>query len=137
LKLSFFIFLSLFFISCSDNYLVKVYDKTILDENSKCVKLIIFPPNKTIEQTLKAGYNFKNNCALKFEVYTKGKIHCNSNQNSQTKAMGKMPEAYLRMEITKENKTLYSYYIDIKDEILPLHVENGFARMKKDLKILR
>ena len=132
-----YIFLVLFFTSCSDSSIVTVYNKTILDDTSKCVELIIFPPNKTIEETLKKQYNFQNNCTLKFEVFTKGRIHCNSNQNSQTKAMGKMPSAYLRMEITKENKTLYSYYIDIKDEILPLHVENGFIRMKKDLMILR
>jgi len=129
--------LALLFSACSDNSIVTIYDKTVLEENEKCVELIIFPPNKTIEETLKAQYTFKDNCALKFEVFTKGKIHCNSNQNSQTKAMGNMPSAYLRMEITKENKTLYTYYIDIKDEILPLHVENGFARMKEDLIILR
>ena len=133
----FLLFLALLFSACSDNSIVTIYDKTVLEENEKCVELIIFPPNKTIEETLKAQYTFKDNCALKFEVFTKGKIHCNSNQNSQTKAMGKMPSAYLRMEITKENNTLYSYYIDIKDEILPLHVESGFARMKKDLKVLR
>ena len=133
----FLLFLALLFSACSDNSIVTIYDKTVLEENEKCVELIIFPPNKTIEETLKAQYTFKDNCALKFEVFTKGKIHCNSNQNSQTKAMGKMPSAYLHMEITKDNNTLYSYYIDIKDEILPLHVESGFARMKKDLKVLR
>ena len=129
--------LALFFSACSDNSIVTIYDKSVLKEDSKCVELIIFPPNKTIEETLKAQYDFKDNCALKFEVFTKGRIHCNSNQNSQTKAMGKMPSAYLRMEITKKNKTLYSYYIDIIDEIQALHVENGFSRMKKDLIILR
>jgi len=129
--------LALFFSACSDNSIVTIYDKSVLKEDSKCVELIIFPPNKTIEETLKAQYTFKDNCALKFEVFTKGRIHCNSNQNSQTKAMGKMPSAYLRMEITKKNKTLYSYYIDIIDEIQALHVENGFSRMKKDLIILR
>ncbi len=132
-----FISVLLLFSACSDNSIVTIYDKTVLEENEKCVELIIFPANKTIEETLKAQYSFKENCTLKFEVFTKGRIHCNSNQNSQTKAMGNMPSAYLRMEITKENKTLYSYYIDIKDEILPLHVESGFARMKKDLKVLR
>jgi len=131
------ILFSILFTACSDNSIVTIYDKNILKDNSKCIELIIFPANKTIEETLKKQYNFQDNCTLKFEVFTKGRIHCNSNQNSQTKAMGKMPSAYLRMEITKENKTLYTYYIDIKDEILPLHVENGFARMKKDLKILR
>jgi len=133
----FFLALALFFSACSDNSIVTIYDKSVLKEDSKCVELIIFPANKTIEETLKAQYSFKENCTLKFEVFTKGRIHCNSNQNSQTKAMGKMPSAYFRMEITKDNQTLYSYYKDIKNEILPLHVEDGFARMKKDLKILR
>ena len=131
------IVLALLFSSCSDKSIVSIYDKSILHEDSKCVELVVFPPNKTIEDTLEKQYGFKDSCSLKFEVFTKGKIHCNSNQNSQTKAMGKMPDSYLRMEITRDNKRLYSYYIDIKDEILPSHIENGFARMKKDLKILR
>ena len=137
MKLSLFIFLSLFFTACSDNSIVTIYDKNILDDDSTCIELIVFPPNNMIESTLIKEYKFQNNCALKFEVFTKGKIHCNSNQNSQSKAMGAMPSSYLRMELTKSNKTLYSYYIDIKDEITSLHVEDGFARMKKDLRCLK
>ena len=132
-----FITIAIFFSACSDKSIVTVYDKSILKDKSTCIELIVFPPNDTVQTTMKNKYKFQNSCALKLEVFTKGKIHCNSNQNSQTKAMGNMPNAYLRMEITKQNKTLYSYYIDIKGEILPLHVETGFERMKKDLQVLR
>ncbi len=137
MKLSFFLFLTLFFSACSDNSIVTVYDKNILNDNATCIELIVFPPNDMIEDTLKKEYKFQDNCALKFEVFTKGKIHCNSNQNSQSKAMGAMPSSYMRLELTRENKTLYSYYIDIKDEITALHVEDGINRMKKDLKCLK
>ena len=133
------IFVALIFLlsGCSDNSIVSVYDKNILEDKSTCIELVVFPPNETIESTLKKLYKFRESCELKFEVYTKGKIHCNSNQNAQSKAMGNMPNGYLRMEITKENKTLYSYYVDIKGEITALHVEDGFVRMKKDLSVLR
>ncbi len=134
---SFLVFITIFFTACTDNSIVTVYDENILQDKSTCIELIVFPPNDTIELTLKKQYKFQNNCALKFEVFTKGKIHCNSNQNAQTKALGAMPSSYIRMQITKENKTLYSYYIDIKDEITALHVEDGFKRMKEDLQILR
>ncbi len=129
--------LVLLFSGCSDNSIVSIYDKNILEDKSTCIELVVFPPNKTIEATLKKSYKFRESCELKFEVFTKGQIHCNSNQNAQSKAMGNMPNGYLRMEITKENKTLYSYYIDIKGEITALHVEDGFVRMKKDLNVLR
>lgn len=128
--------LMLFMLSaCSDNSIVSIYDKDILNQKFDCIQLIVFPPNETIESTLKKSYKFQEPCELKFEVFTKGKIHCNSNQNSQSKAMGNMPNAYLRMEISKENKTLYSYYKDIKGEITSKNIEDGFNRMKKDLKI--
>jgi hypothetical protein len=124
-------------LACSDKPIISVYDKSILDGGVECMRLVVFPPNKTIEETLQKEYSFDDGCDIKLMIATKGKIHCNSNQNSQTKAMGKMPDAYLRMDVLKGNKTLYSYYIDIKDEIKPLHVEDAFKRVSKDLKVKR
>jgi len=129
----------LFFIilitGCSDKEIVTIYNKNILNEKISCLELIVFPPNKMISSTLEKKYKFQDSCDLKLEVFTKGKIHCNSNQNSQLKALGEIPSAYLRMEITKNDKTLYSYYIDIRDEVKNTHIEAGFFRMKKDLLI--
>ena len=122
---------------CSDNSIVTIYDKSIASEKIECLQLLVFPPNEMIETTLKNQYEFKKDCAFILEVFTKGNIHCNSNQNSQTKALGAMPSSYLRMDVSKENKKFYSYYIDIKDEIKNIHIENGFLRMQKDLKIIR
>jgi len=122
---------------CSDNSIVTVYDKNIPKEKITCMELMIFPPDEMIETTLKGKYKFKDNCTFRLEVFTKGGIHCNSNQNSQSKALGAIPSSYLRMEITKDNKKLYSYYIDIKDEIKKTHIEDGFLRMQKDLIIVR
>ncbi|MCW9066880.1 MAG: hypothetical protein OQJ82_00420 [Sulfurimonas sp.] len=130
-------FLTLLLSGCSDNSIVTVYDKNITNQKIKCMKLMIFPPNEMIETTLKNKFTFEDSCDLKLEVFTKGNIHCNSNQNSQTKALGSMPSSYLRMKITKDNKTLYSYYIDIIDEIKDTHIKAGFSKMQKDLIIVR
>ncbi|MCW8894964.1 hypothetical protein [Sulfurimonas sp.] len=132
-----FVLLLVLLSGCSDNSIVKIYDNSISDKKITCMRLVVFPPNEMIEITLKNKFTFEDSCDLRLEVFTKGNIHCNSNQNSQTKALGSMPSSYLRMKITKDNKTLYSYYIDIKDEIKDTHIKAGFSKMQKDLIIVR
>ncbi len=125
-------FLILLLSGCSDNSIVTIYDKNISNEKITCMELVVFPPNEMIESTLKNQYEFEENCAFRLKVFTKGNIECNSNQNSQSKALGAMPSSYLRMELTKENRKILSYYIDIKDEIKNSHIEDGFSRIKKE-----
>ena len=123
------------FLGCSDNYLSQVYDKRILDQEIKCMRLLVFPPNKTIEDTLNSLYDFGPNCELDLVVSYKDNITCNSNQNVAQKAQG-MPSAYLRYELKKANKLYYSYYIDLDEEISAEHVKDGFKRMKDTLNIV-
>ncbi len=130
------VLLALFFIGCSDNSIVKIYDKSILDEEITCMRLIVFPPKDMIDTTLQKSYRFDDNCTFKLEVFSKGNIHCNSNQNADSKALGAMPSSYLRMEISEDDKKIYSYYIDIKDEIKKSHVKDAFLRIEKDLVIV-
>lgn len=39
------------------------------------------------------------------------------------------------MDVMKDSKTLYSYYIDLENTPTKSDVRDGFARVKKDLKL--
>ena len=123
---------AIFILGCSDNSISKVHNKKILDSKIKCMKLVVFPPNKIIENKLHELYTFDNNCNLKLFISYKGSIVCNSNQNSEKKVLG-MPKSYLRFELKKQNTLFYSYYIDLNDNFNANDVENGFDRMKETL----
>ena len=97
------------------------------------MKLVFFPQDKNIEKTLKELYHFDETCTVKLEVSKKSGIVCNSNQNSQTKALTGLPESYLRMQI-KNEKLLYSYYIDLENDVTDADVQRAFKRIEKDLK---
>jgi hypothetical protein len=129
----FFILLSLSFLhGCSDNYLSQVNSKSILEKNIGCMKLVVFPPNKSIENKLNELYPFNANCDLDLVVSYKSSIVCNSNQNAEKKALG-MAKSYLRLEIKRKNHLLYSYYIDLAHNVSDEDIENGFNVMKDTL----
>ena len=118
---------------CSDNSIVKFYDKDF--SNPPCLRAVVFPPDDMIQNTLDKLYSFDESCEYKLEVSKKGGITCNSTHNVDKKNMGSFPSGYLKMDVMKGSKTLYSYYIDLKDSPTKNDIKNGFARVKKDLKL--
>ena len=122
----------LLFAGCSEDYISQANNNEILKNKPTCMKLMVFPPNKTIEDKLNSLYTFDDECKLELIVSYKGSIVCNSNQNSQKKALG-MAKSYLRFELKKQNNLFYSYYIDLDNNFEASDVENGFDRMKDTL----
>jgi len=112
--------------------MVQIYEKNVEVE---CMRLVIFPPDKKLEESFDRLYKFDENCAFRLEVKKKGGITCNSNQNSQTKAIGGMPSSYLNLQLSKDSKKIYSYYIDLKEDVKESDMQSAFKRMKKDLEI--
>ncbi|WP_373071586.1 hypothetical protein [Sulfurimonas sp.] len=96
------------------------------------MRLLVFPPNKNIENSLNDLYVFDQNCEVDLIVSYKNSITCNSNQNVDKKAYG-MPSSYIRYEIKKENKLYYSYYIDLDDDITKKDIKAGFDKMLDEL----
>lgn len=129
-------FLFLLFVGCSDSGEVFVQDKEILDAKIECMGLTVFPPNKEIEDTLNKLYTFKKGCDYDLIISYKSGIVCNSNQNSQRKAQG-LPSSYLRMEIKKEGRLLYTYYKDLKHNLESNDIKKGFEVIDGDLNIIR
>jgi hypothetical protein len=134
MKTIFISFIFLFFLGCSDQGEVYITDKTILDTQVECMELLVFPPNKEIESTLYSLYPFKKECIYKLEISYKSGIVCNSNQNFDKKVLG-MPSSYLRMEIKKNNKLLYTYYKDLKNDLTNKDVITGFDTIKEDINL--
>mgnify|MGYP000020369801 CR=1 FL=1 len=97
------------------------------------MRLVVFPPDEELENTLHKLYSFNDSCCVRLEVSLKRGIVCNSNQNSQKKALSNFPTSYLRMQISKDKKLFYSYYIDLKDSVTGEDAKSAFERIKKDL----
>ena len=96
------------------------------------MNLVVFPPSKTIERTLREFYNFDTHCKIDLLVTYKNKIICNSNQNPSEKAKG-IPSGYLRLEVKKNKKLYYSYYVDLDALVEEKELTKAFSQLKKDL----
>ena len=78
-------------------------------------------------------YSFKEECEFELQVSKKSGIVCNSNQNVSKKALSNFPTGFIRMDIYKKNKPLYSYYKDLNRDISENDVKNAFQRLKHDI----
>ena len=99
------------------------------------MKLVVFPEDIKIIETMRGLYDFDDKCPLKLEISYREGIHCNSNQNADKKALSNFPQSYLRMELRTGLKLQYSYYIDLSENVDTKALKNGFKRIKKDLDI--
>ncbi len=122
----------IFFYGCSDGSTVNIFDKKITQKKIECMRLAVFPPNEMIKSTLNKLYSFDDKCSLTLDVSSSSAIVCNSNQNSQKKALSNFPTSYLKMQI-KDKHLLYSYYIDLSSSVASEDVEDGFKRIKQDI----
>ncbi|MEA3330182.1 MAG: hypothetical protein U9Q29_00615 [Campylobacterota bacterium] len=127
--------MSLFFISCEDKAMVTLHAKEFSQKKIPCMRLVVFPPDKIFQASLKELYAFDDNCAFTLEVSKKSGISCNSNQNSDKKALTNFPSSYLKMVVRIDSRLIYSYYIDLLDAVSEQDVVDAFERVQKDLKL--
>jgi len=131
----YFVFLAFLLFGCEDKSIVHIYDKELVDGGVPCLRLIIFPPDKKAQSILEGLYDFSDDCDFRLEVSKKCGITCNSNQNSDKKALSNFPSSYLKMDVSKGREMVYSYYVDLLDEVDKDDYTDGFERVKKDLKL--
>jgi len=120
---------------CQKKAYVNTYDPAITRTPLPCLGLRVFPPDKEAEQSLRSLYAFSDNCPYTLELSTKSGIHCNSNANVPQKVTSNFPSAYLRMELRKGMRLLYSYYIDLTHKPKAEDIREGFERLREDLKL--
>lgn len=131
--ISFFL-LSLFVLSCSsDKAEVHVYNEEIVKEKIPCLRLVVFPPDEELEVSFKKLYQFDESCEFKLIVEKKNGITCNSSHNHELKAKGNFPTSYLKLQLNKSYTIVYSYYIDLKEDVKELDIQNAFMRLEKDI----
>ena len=97
------------------------------------MRLVVFPPNNLTTTTLQQLYHFEKKCDFKLEVSQKSGIACNSNQNSDKKALSNFPTSYLSLTLYKNSKIIYSYYIDLTHKVTKEDIKTAFKKVKKDL----
>jgi len=118
---------------CQDKAVVNIYDKDTASNKLECIKLVIFPPDRMIESTLNSLYKFKTPCKVELQISKKSSIVCNSNQNSQRKALSNFPSSYLRMQLLKDRSVFYDYYIDLDHKVDADDIKRAFNRIEDDL----
>ena len=121
--------------ACEDKSIVNMYDKTILQSKIECLKLTVVPKNELIIQTMESLYTFDKHCPYALDISYKNSIQCNSTQNVQSKCINGFPSSYLNMKLRKGLSVKYSYYIDLREDVAKVDLEEGFDRLKKDLMI--
>ena len=122
---------------CGNKPLINVYNKNILEKKIGCLKLSVLPENRSITNVLQELYPFSQRCDDRLEVSFKDNIVCNSHYNAQSKALGKMPSSYLKMELRHGLSLQYSYYIDLSHKPDKDDIKEGFERISEDLKNLK
>lgn len=138
MKILFFSLIFLFFTGCTDKSISKLNDKSYKNKIIPCLKLSILPKNSVMEKTFKNLYPFKEKCQYQFIVSYKANIVCNSNQNAARKTLSNFPNSFLRIEVKKNiNHPIYSYYIDLNDDVKKGDLIKGFENIDKNLKIRR
>ena len=120
------------FSGCSDDATITKSEKDL--HNIKCMRLVIFPPNKFLETTMNKLYNFDENCSYKLEVSQKSGIVCNSNQNADRKALSNFPSGFIRLDLYKGYKNIYSYYRDLTHKTTKEDLKKAFERLEQDIK---
>ncbi|WP_457744028.1 hypothetical protein [Sulfurimonas sp.] len=127
-----FISLLLFVSGCSDDATITKSPSDLQDVN--CMRLVLFPPNKLFTQTLTQLYNFDENCSYRLEASQKSSIVCNSNQNADKKALSNFPSGYIRLDLYKGYKSIYSYYKDLTHRVEKEDIQKAFDNLKSNIK---
>ena len=128
-----FLFLLLIFLltGCSDNATITKSQKDL--KNVNCMRLVVFPPNKFLNETMHELYNFDDNCSYKLSISQKSGIVCNSNQNADKKILANFPSGYIRLDLYKGYKNIFSYYRDITHKTTKEDVKKAFASLQKEI----
>jgi len=129
----FLIILIPFFIGCEERTKPIVIKSPSLTTPIKCMSLNKLNIDKEFIDRLERLYPFRNDCNLKLNVSYKNNIICNSGYNIMRKTTGKFPKSYLKFELRKGMKLLYSYYIDLYSNVNGDEIERSFLEVKSDL----
>lgn|GEM_PF-1028612 len=113
--------------------LVRFYDTNLTAHKLPCLSLRTQPYTPSYETLLKQTYRFDAQCPYRVTLRYKGGIVCNSTYNVPQKCVEGMPHAFLRFDVQRGFKTLYSYYVDVDGKVDEDTIREGWKRVKKDV----
>jgi len=119
----------LMLLGCSDNAIVKVDEKALTQGSLPCMRLMIFPPHEQMQDDFESLYPFTQTCEYMLRISYKSHIVCNVTTNADKKALG-MQNAYLRLELLKQQKLLLSYYKDLESAPDRTSIEDAFSSVE-------
>lgn len=125
--------IALLLASCTEKPKASVRIDKDLQRPISCMKLNTFGVEKEFLDTLKNLYTFDETCPMVLNISYKKDIVCNSSYNALSKSTGKFPKSFLKLELRKGLKVVYSYYIDLLDNVESDDVRIGFERLKNDI----
>ncbi len=132
MKTIFIIIMIFLFTACSDNAIISK-SKTEL-KNVQCMRLVVFPPNKFLSETMHQLYTFDEHCKYKLSVSQKSGIVCNSNQNTDKKILANFPSGYIRLNLSNGSKAIFSYYRDLTHRANKEDLKKAFKSLQIELK---
>ena len=129
-----FVIATLLFSACQEKEKEPIVHKsTKVTTPISCLTLNSFEEENSLTSHLKKLYTFHSNCDYTLTLTYKKDIVCNSSYNVGMKSMGKFPKSYIKLDVRKGLDTLYSYYLDLYDNIETDDIDKGFNRLKNDL----
>ncbi|MCF6245649.1 MAG: hypothetical protein L3J43_11525 [Sulfurovum sp.] len=99
----------------------------------KCITLNTLSMEKPFVAKLQSLYLFDTRCDVKLYVTYKKDIVCNSPYNAGIKNTSSFPKSFLKLELKKGFKVIYSYYIDLYSNVDIDDIVDAFLSMKKEL----
>ena len=119
--------------ACQEKMKPIVIKNSSLETPISCLNLNILDQEDELVKHLNQFYKFKKSCNYRLTLTYKQDIVCNSSYNVGLKSTGKFPKSFLKLEVRKGLKVLYSYYVDLYSNADSDDVEEGFLRLKNDL----
>jgi len=120
---------------CGEHPIVTLYDHNLTRTTIPCLALQVLPPDPKAQKTMETLYPFTSKCPYTLTLSTKESIVCHSFGNAPRKATSDFPSAYLRMELRRGIKLLYSYYIDLTHAPEASDIRDAFERLREDLPV--
>ena len=113
---------------------IRIYDKTVIKTPPPCLRLDATDIDRSLKKRLSRRYTFRDDCPYMLKIDFKSRIACNSPYNASQKACG-MPTSYLRIEIRKGMRLVYSYYVDLDEAPDSDTIEEAFEEIVQSLHI--
>jgi len=129
----FLFFLLMGVMGCDEREVARVNHALTHATPLSCLKLNTIGLEPAFKEVLFLEYAFDDACPWTLDVRYKRDIVCNSSYNAVSKNLGKFPRSFLKLEVREGMKVVYSYYIDLYDNVDKSDLQRGIKRLKKDL----